>query len=87
MKGAVCVYYVPMNMRVTPYERVFSERVKILFIYCFIVKRSERSVLVVTSKIVALSENARLCIGTEQDKETLIRKESDRAGNQRRGLL
>lgn len=75
------MYYVPMNMRVTPIRtRIFREGEDLSsFIVSHCETLSERSVLVVTSKIVALSEKRTACIGTEQDKETLIRKESDRA--------
>lgn len=74
-------YLLRIHMRVIPIRtRLFKEGEDLFsFIVAHCETLSEQSVLVVTSKIVALSERRTAPIGTEQDKEALIRKESDRA--------
>jgi F420-0:gamma-glutamyl ligase len=58
--------------------RVFNESEALLpFIARYIKKIPERSVLVVTSKIVALSEKRTAVITSARTKPTLIRKESE----------
>lgn len=70
-------------MIVTPVKtRIFKEGEDLFaFITQHIKKLPEKSVLVVTSKIVALAEGRTAVAKTEKDKETLIRAESDWAIN------
>lgn len=57
--------------------RIFREGEDLfVFIQCYLKKIPEQSVLVVTSKIVALSERRTTVIKNEKTKETLIRQES-----------
>lgn len=68
-------------MKIRPIKtRIFQEREDLIpFILEHLPSIKERSVLVVTSKIVALSEGRTVPITTTKDKERLIREESQLA--------
>ncbi len=68
-------------MKVTPVRtRVFKEHEELVqFIIDHIPNLENRSVLAVTSKIVALSEGRTAVVSTDEEKEKLIRSESERA--------
>lgn len=68
-------------MKVTPVRtRVFKEHEELIqFIIEHIPALPNRSVLAVTSKIVALSEGRTAVVSTDEEKEKLIRSESERA--------
>ncbi len=58
--------------------KVFAENEDLFaFVTRFIKRAPERSVIVITSKIVALSEGRTAKLGTEKEKEALIRSESE----------
>lgn len=62
------------------HTRVFIEGESLFsFIVSYLPKLKERTILVVTSKIVALSENRTLIIKNKQTKSEAIKKESQRA--------
>lgn len=68
-------------MKVTPVRtRVFKEDEPLVrFIIDHIPNLENRSVLAVTSKIVALSEGRTAVVSSDEEKEKLIRSESERA--------
>ena len=68
-------------MKVTPVRtRVFKEHEELIqFIIEHIPALPNRSVLAVTSKIVALSEGRTAVVSTDEEKEKLSRSESERA--------
>ena len=58
--------------------RVFKENENLLdFIFQYVRKIPEKSVLVITSKIVALAENRTVIFKNKREKIALIKKESD----------
>ena len=58
--------------------RVFKENEDLIeFIFKYVKKLPERSVLVITSKIVSLAEGRVVPSGNEKEKERLIKKESE----------
>src|SRR3989344_5751779 len=68
-----------MTMQITPIKtRIFRENEDLFsFILKYIKKLPEKSVLVITSKIVALSEGRTAEYKNEKQKKELIKKESD----------
>ena len=66
-------------MNITPITtKVFAENEDLFaFVLRHIKRIPERSVIVITSKIVALSEGRTAKLGTEKEKEALIRSESE----------
>jgi len=60
--------------------RIFRENENLLrFIFQYVKKLPEKSILVVTSKIVALSENRVISFKSQKEKIKLIKRESDLA--------
>src|SRR3989344_1170416 len=58
--------------------RIFKEGENLTrFIFKHVPKMKEGSILVITSKIVALSEERTAALGTKKEKERLIRSESE----------
>lgn len=69
-------------MTIAIQTRVFKEREHLVdFIVAHIPCVKEKTIIVVTSKIVALSEGRTAVISNEKEKERLIRKESEFAVN------